>query len=121
MNKSLLKPVRWIGSSYDNWIRFPDDVQDVIGYSLYLAQAGRKAANTCPMKGYRGAKVLEIRDDFNGNTFRAVYTLEFRNVIYVLHAFQKKSKHGISTPRGDIELVQKRLMQAKKHYEENPA
>lgn len=119
MDKDILKPVRWMGASYKDWKTFPTAVQDVMGYSLYQAQLGEKAANAKPLKGFKGAAVLEITDDFASNTWRAVYTVEFKDVIYVLHAFQKKSRKGIATPKTDIRLITQRLKQAKEHYDTN--
>ncbi|MFQ5561154.1 MAG: type II toxin-antitoxin system RelE/ParE family toxin, partial [Nitrospinota bacterium] len=106
------KPVRWVGSSYDDWRRFPDDVQDVMGYALDLAQHGKKADNTKPLKGFKGASVLEIVDDFDGDTYRGIYTVQLKGVVYVLHAFQKKSKKGRATPKSDIQLIEQRLKEA---------
>lgn len=88
-----------------------------MGYALHLAQQGKKAANAKPLKRFKGATVLEIVDDFDSNTWRAVYTVQFKDVIYVLHTFQKKSKSGITTPKTDIKLIEKRLKLAKEHYE----
>ena len=119
MEKDFPRPVRWIGSSYDDWLAFPDSVQDVMGYSLHLAQSGNKADNVKPLKGFRSATVMEIREDYAGNTWRAVYTVQFADVIYVLHAFQKKSKKGIATPKQNIQLIKQRLKLAKQHYETN--
>jgi len=117
MEKDILKPVRWIGSTYNDWKAFPDTVQDVMGYALHLAQSGKKANNAKPMKGFKGATVFEIVDAYDGNTWRAIYTLQFKDVIYVLHVFQKKSKRGITTPKVDIDLIKHRLKLAKEHYE----
>ena len=117
MEKDILKPVRWIGSSYDDWKTFPDDVQDVMGYALYLAQVGKKAETAKPMKGFKGTTVMEIVDDYEGNAWRAIYTIHFSDVIYVLHAFQKKSKKGVNTPKTEIDLIKRRLKYAKEHYE----
>ncbi|AFY99197.1 type II toxin-antitoxin system RelE/ParE family toxin [Calothrix sp. PCC 6303] len=93
----LLKPVEWIGSSLDDLKEFPEEVQQVMGYALYLAQCGEKHDSAKPLKGFKGAGVLEIVEDFDTNTYRAVYTVKIADVIYVLHVFQKKSKHGIRT------------------------
>lgn len=117
MDKDIQKPVRWIGSSYNDWRMFPGEVQDVMGYALHLAQRGKKAGNARPLKGFKGAAVLEIVDDFDSNTWRAIYTIQFKSIIYVLHAFQKKSRKGIATPKTDIKLVAQRLKLAKEHYE----
>ena len=117
MEKDILKPVRWVGTSYNDWKAFPEEVQDVMGYALYLAQQGKKAGIAKPLKGYPGTSVHELVDNFDSNTWRAIYTVQFKGVIYVLHAFQKKSKRGIATPRADLELIKHRLQLARDHYE----
>lgn len=117
MDKDILKPVRWIGSSYNDWKAFPDVVQDVMGYALHLAQSGKKAGNAKPLKGFKGTTVMEIVDDYDSNTWRAIYTIQFKGVIYVLHAFQKKSKRGIATPKTVTDLIERRLKLANEHYE----
>jgi phage-related protein len=111
-----MKVLVWIGSSYDDLLDLPSDVQSVMGYGLYLAEIGEKHDDAKPLKGFKGAGVLEIVDDFQGDTYRAVYTVKFEQVIYVLHVFQKKSKSGISTPKQDIELIQRRLKLAQEHH-----
>src|ERR1700688_2950373 len=113
------KPVRWIGSSRDDVRGFPDEVRLRVGGAFWEAQLGRKAAWAKPLKGFGGAGVLEVLDDFDGNTFRAVYTVRFAGVVYVLHAFQKKSKSGIATPLKDIELIKSRLRDAELHYRQS--
>jgi len=85
------KPVRWIGSSREDLRGFPDDVRRRVGGALWDAQIGVKAPYAKPLKGFGSAGVLEVVDDFDGNTYRAVYTVCFADVVYVLHAFQKKS------------------------------
>ena len=112
MSDSAVKPVLWIGSSYKDFRIFPDAVQDTMGYALYQAQVGEKHGSAKPLKGFGGAGVLEIVADRVGNTFRAVYTVKFATAIYVLHAFQKKSKSGIETPTLDMELIRRRLKAA---------
>lgn len=87
-----------------------------MGFALYQAQIGLTHANVKPLKGFGGASVLEIVDDHKGDTYRAVYTVKFERAIYVLHAFQKKSKKGIKTPQEDIELIQRRLKAAEEDY-----
>ena len=104
-----LKPVEWIGSSYKDYVAFPESVQDSMGHALYLAQTGRTHLAAKPLKGFGGAGVLEIVEDDRGGTYRAVYTVKFDAAVYVLHAFQKKSKRGTATPREEIELVRRRL------------
>lgn len=121
MNPRQNKPVIWIGSSYEDWKAFPDDVQDVMGYAPHLAQCGEKALDSKPLTGFKGASVLEIRDDYQGDTYRAVYTVKFQEVVYVLHAFQKKSKKGIATPKSELELIETRLRKAKEHHDQHTA
>ncbi|WP_333358230.1 type II toxin-antitoxin system RelE/ParE family toxin [Microcoleus sp. N3A4] len=102
---SLLKPVEWIGSSRDDLRDFPEDVQQIMGFALYRAQLGKKHPDAKPLKGFKGAGVLEIVENFDGDTYRAVYTVKIEGIVYVLHAFQKKSKQGIATPKQDIALI----------------
>jgi phage-related protein len=104
-----LKPVVWMGSSRKDIREFPDKVQDHIGYALYVAQQGGRHRDVKTLTGFGGADVLEIVADHQGNTFRAVYTFRYEKVLYVLHAFQKKSKSGRETPQRDIELIKRRL------------
>ncbi len=105
----MKKPVVWIGDSLVELRKFPDEVRDEMGYALYLAQMGDKHPTAKPLKGFKGAGVLEIVDNFDGDTYRTVYTVKLAEVVYVLHAFQKKSKKGIATPPKDVELIKKRL------------
>ncbi len=112
-----LKSVKWISSSRDDLREFPEDVQRMMGYALYLAQLGKKHPDTKPLKGFKGSGVLEVVEDFDGDTYRAVYTVKFEGIIYVLHAFQKKSKRGIATPKQDVALIEARLKRAKQYYE----
>lgn len=114
-----LKPVEWIGSSLDDLKEFPDEVQQVVGYALYIAQCGDKHPSAKPLKGFKGAGVVEVVEDFDGDTYRAVYTIKFADVVYVLHSFQKKSKQGIATPKQDMDLIEARLKRAKEHYAEH--
>jgi phage-related protein len=111
MPASSLKPVVWLGDSLRELKTFPSTVQDEMGYAIYLAQRGDKHVSARPLKGL-GAGVLEVVSDHRGNTFRSVYTLRFADRVYVLHAFQKKAKSGIATPKADIELIKQRLKQA---------
>ena len=107
-----LKPVVWVGSSRRDLSAFPDDVRRLMGQVLFEAQIGGKHPAAKPMKGFHGAGILEIVDDYDGNTWRAVYTVRFAEAIYVLHAFEKKARRGISTPKNEIELIQRRLQDA---------
>jgi phage-related protein len=88
-------------------------VRDEIGYGLFLAQVGEKHPRAKPLKGFAGAGVLEMMSDSRGDTYRAVYTVRLKKAVYVLHAFKKKSKQGIQTPRRDVELIRERLKRAK--------
>jgi phage-related protein len=106
------KPLDWMGSSREDLGRFPKQVRSVMGYALYLAQTGGKHPDAKPLRGFGGAGVLEVVDDFDGDTYRAVYTVQFERAVYVLHAFQKKSKRGSETPKSHIDLVKLRLKQA---------
>jgi phage-related protein len=119
MSHSQNKPVFWVASSYADWLEFPGDVQDVMGYALHLAQCGEQAQNAKPLTGFKGASVLEIRDDYAGDTYRAIYTVRFSEAVYVLHAFQKKSRKGIATPKGEIELIEQRLKKAREHHDQH--
>jgi phage-related protein len=116
------KPTEFVGSSEDDLAAFPDDVKRVMGFAIFQAETGGRHQRAKPLTGhkeFKGSSVLEIVDDFDGNTYRAVYTTRFRGVIYVLHAFQKKAKSGIKTPLSEIRIIKARLAQAMEHYQEN--
>ena len=110
------KPLFWIGTSLEDLRSFPDDVKSMMGFGLHLAQAGRKHPHAKPLKGFSGAGVLEIVEDHDGDTYRAMYTIRLVGAVYVLHAFQKKSKSGIKTPAKEIALVKDRLKRAEEHH-----
>jgi phage-related protein len=112
------KPLIWIGSSKGDLSAFPDDVKLVMGFALRIAQKGGKHRRTKPLKGHAGAGVLEVVDDYDGNTYRAVYTVSFPGFVYALHAFQKKSKKGKATATADLEMIQRRLRAARIDFEE---
>lgn len=110
MDKSpSLKPVYWVGSSKRDLQSLPDPVVDLFGYALYLAQIGRKHEQAKPLKGFGSAGVLEVVEDWDRSTYRAVYTVEFKGIVFVLHVFQKKSRHGAATPKGEIDIIRERL------------
>lgn len=111
-----IKALDWVGSSRKDLKEFPAKVRNTMGYALYQAQLGLKAASARPLTGFGGASVLEVVDDFQTNTYRAVYTVRFADVVYVLHAFQKKSKKGIATPKADLDLIKRRLRAAEQDY-----
>jgi phage-related protein len=113
-----LKPVRWLGSSRKDLKAFPQQVRADIGHALYAAQMGDTDPAAKPLKGFGGTKVMEIVDRHDTNTYRAVYTAQFAGVIYVLHAFQKKSRRGIATPKKEMDLIQQRLAAAQQDYAE---
>lgn len=113
-----IRPLRWIGSSRKDLVDFPIPVQAEMGYALHLAQIGTKSDKAKPLKGFSGAGVLEVVDDYAGDTYRTVYTVRFEEAVYVLHAFQKKSKRGIATPQSDIDLVKERLKRAEQFHME---
>jgi phage-related protein len=110
------KPVRWVGSSREDLRDFPEEVRRRVGGALWDAQLGLKASYAKPLRGFGGAGVLEIVDDFDGDTYRAVYTVRFAGVVYVLHAFQKKSRRSIATPKTELDLIKQRLMRAQAEY-----
>jgi phage-related protein len=104
-----IKPLRWVGSAKKDLSAMPEDVQDTFGYALHLAQAGGKHSQAKPLKGFVGAGVLEVVEDHQGDAYRAVYTVRYAQVVYVVHCFQKKSTNGIATPKPDMELLVRRL------------
>jgi len=110
------KPLFWIGSAKSDLLRFSEAVKDEIGVALSVAQFGGKHPSAKPWKG-EGPGVLEIVEDYRGDTYRAVYTVKFEKAVYVLHAFQKKSPKGIKTAQTDVELVSRRLRAASEDYE----
>src|SRR5437764_8240541 len=117
LNPPAPKPVHWAGSSRDDLRKLPDEVTHEIGYALWFAQVGDKHPSAKPLKGFKGAGVLEIVENYSGDTYRAVYTVRFAKAIYVLHAFMKKSTRGIKTPRHEIDLIEARLRWAKSDYQ----
>ena len=112
-----MKPLYWVGSAKKDLLKMPSQVVDVVGYALYMAQSGQKHQQTKPLKGFGSAGVLEVVEDFDGSSFRAVYTVRFDNGVYVLHCFQKKSHKGIETAKQDKELIEARLQLARRHSE----
>ena len=113
------KPAIFLGSSKEDLREFPEEVRTEFGYAIFAAQEGGKAPKAKPLKGIiPGAGILEIVEDFDRNTYRAVYTVKFAGFVYVLHAFQKKSKQGIKTPKHEIDLIRARFAEAKADYEE---
>jgi phage-related protein len=99
----------WLATSKSDLLALPPPVVDVFGYALYLAQAGRRHESTKVLKGYGDASVLEVIEDHKGSAYRAIYTVRFREAVFVLHVFQKKSRAGVAVPRRDRELIDRRL------------
>lgn len=119
--KSILrkprKPLKWVGSAKIDLDAMPDDVKDVFGHAIDLAQAGGKHPDAKVLAGFGSASVLEVVEDHRGDAYRAIYTVKFAGWVYVLHCFQKKSKTGIKTPKEDLDLIHSRLKAAKHDFE----
>ena len=116
MSKQPRKPIKWVGSAKRDLDAMPEDVKDVFGHAIDLAQAGGKHQDAKVMTGFGSAGVLEVVEDDRGDTYRAVYTVKFGDAVYVLHCFQKKSKHGIATPKPDMDVIRERLKVAELHF-----
>ena len=116
MIEGHMKRIIWIGSSKKDFIDFPHDVRREMGHALYIAQKGEKHRDAEPLKGFGGGSVLEIAQSDNQGTYRTIYTVQMEEAVFVLHAFQKKSKTGIKTPKKEIILVQQRLKSIQKKY-----
>jgi phage-related protein len=112
------RPVTWVGSSRRDLKGFPQPVRRDFGQALYAAQRGETDPAAKPLKGFGGTRVMEIVDRHDTNAYRAVYTARFDEAIYVLHAFQKKSKSGITTPKSEIDLIRRRLTEAERLHRE---
>jgi phage-related protein len=106
----------FIGSSLKDLKQFPAEVRNRMGFALNQVQDGGEPIAAKALKGFGGRTVLELIDDFDSDTYRAVYTVRFAGVVYVLHAFQKKAKKGIATPKRDIDLIKQRLRDAELNY-----
>ena len=111
-----VKPVVWIGDAKEELVAFPEEVARAVGFALYEAEKGGKHPHAKPLHGFGGAGVLEVVEDHDGDTYRAVYTVRLAGRVYVLHAFQKKAKHGIATPKADIARVKARLRTAEQEH-----
>ena len=111
----MLKEVKWVGSSKADLKRFPDAVQDRFGFAIYQAQAGLQHRDAKRLKGF-GSGVLEVVARHDGDAYRAVYSVRLESAVYVLHAFQKKARRGIATPKRELDLVRRRLREAERHH-----
>jgi phage-related protein len=113
---SDLRPLLWVASSKRDFIEMPDDVVGDFGHWLFQVQKGRTPKNAKILSGFGGAQVMELCRDHNDGTFRTVYTVRYAEIVVILHAFQKKSKKGIETPKQDIDLIHSRLKLAEAMY-----
>lgn len=109
---------RWVGSSQKDFGKMPEDIKDEFLVSIRIAERGGKADNAEPMKGFPGGKVVDIKGDHDDCTYRCVYTVQFPQAIYALHAFKKKSNQGIATPEADMNTIRLRLKSAKRDSDE---
>lgn len=114
-----LKPLYWTGSSKRDLRSLPGPVQDVFGYAIFLAQAGSKHMQARPLRGFGSAGVLEVVEDWDRSTYRAVYAVKFKGAVFVLHVFQKKSRSGVATSKADIDLIRERLKAAEQIVKES--
>lgn len=104
------RPLIWRGASKSDFMAFPRTVQREMGYALFLAQSGERHSTMAKtLGGFGAATVIEVKESHDGNAYRAVYTVRYADAIYVLHAFQKKSKRGSATPKSEMDLIEKRL------------
>ena len=106
------KRLEWVASSKRDLIALPEEVRRFFGHALGFAQQGKKHKDATVLKGFGSAGVLEIVEDDQGGTYRAVYTVKFKEAVFVLHVFQKKSKAGIATPKPDLDIIRSRLKAA---------
>lgn len=113
-----IRPVIWLGSSRRDLRAMPQQVRRDFGQALYAAQQGTTDPAAKPLKGFGGARVMEIVERYRTDAYRAVYTAHFANAVYVLHVFQKKSKSGVATPKHEIDLIRRRFAEAERHYRE---
>jgi phage-related protein len=114
---SIMKPAEFIASALDDISAMPDEVKRVFGFAIRLAQRGEKHPDAKPLKGFGGAGVLEVVEDYDGDTYRAIYTVRFASIVYVLDVFQKKSKRGSRMAKHDIERIKSRLKLAELDYQ----
>lgn len=113
-----MKKLIWVGSSLEDLKGFPPPVCNSVGYALFLAQGGKRALHTKVLSGMGGANIIEIKENDPSGTYRLVYTVETEEYIFVLHAFQKKSKSGIATPKQEMDMVKRRLKESRALYKE---
>jgi phage-related protein len=111
------RPLLWVGSSKKDYMEFSRPLREAFGFEMFLVQTGQHPPSAKPLKGLASG-VLELREDFEGDAYRVVYAVRFSNAVYVLHAFKKKSKRGIETPKSDVDLIKRRLKDAEVDYSE---
>lgn len=111
-----MKKIIWIGSSYEDLQEFPQPVRSAVGYALFFAQTGKRHPHTKIFSGMGNASVIEIKENDVSGTYRLIYTVEIEEHVFVLHAFQKKSKSGIATPKQELNMIKNRLKEAKALY-----
>jgi phage-related protein len=117
MSETNTKPVFWVGSARSDLRAFPEEVRTDVGFALWVAQQGGRPVQAKLLKGIvTGAGVLELVERHDGDTYRVVYTVRFKDAVYVLHAFQKKAKRGITTPKHEVDVIRARLKAAEEHY-----
>jgi phage-related protein len=114
------RPLEWIGSSHKDLMALPTEVRRFFGYALSLAQSGDQHDAAKVLKGFGGGGVIEVVENDAGGTYRAVYTVKFKEAVFVLHCFQKKSKQGIATPKADMDIIHARLKIAQTLAKERP-
>lgn len=119
MSMDATRPTVYMGSSHKDLASLPKGVRDVFLQGLYVVSLGETPVDSKPLKGFGGRSVVELIEDHRGDTYRAVYTVKFKEAIYVLHVFKKKSTKGIATPKKDIDLIEKRLKDAISHHKMN--
>ena len=109
------RPVEWVASSKRDLKCFPEPVRVHMGFAIFQAQTGLRHRDAKSLRGF-GSGVLEVVSRYDGDTFRAVYTVRFEAAVYVLHVFQKKAKRGAATPKQELDVVRRRLRAAEQHY-----
>ena len=119
MVSSSLRDLAWVESSYDDLMEFPVEVRRIFGYNLSVVQDGGESTISKPLSGFGSAKVRELSENDASGTFRVVYTVEYADIVYVLHVFQKKSKNGIKTPQKDMDTINRRLRNLRREIEES--
>ena len=113
-----MRSLIWVGSSRSDLQKFSEELKKSFGYALYIAQKGERYLHSKILKGFGGAGIIEIIQRDKSGTFRVVYTVKMPKVVFVLHAFQKKSKQGIKTPKREVDLIRQRLREALEIYKE---